>query len=130
MKKIFLAVIVALMATFAIAQTKTELKPADLPKKVTDYVAQSMKGFTIEKAYKNEKEGVMSYAVIVKKGNEKHKMHFDKDGNYIKPAATAEEKKPSAAPAPKTTQQKPTQQKPAPKTPATNPDGSPQPEGK
>jgi hypothetical protein len=125
MKRIFLTFVVALFATFAFTQTKTELKPGDLPKRTTDYIAQHMKGFTIDKAYKVENKGVMSYAVIVMKGKEKHKMHFDKDGSYITSAAPAEVKKIEAAPAPKAKEQRPKQE-----TPATKPAGEKQPEGK
>ncbi len=112
MKKIFVTFIVALIATFTFAQTKTIVKSADLPKKVTDYITQNMKGFTINKAYKMENKGEMSYAVIVMKGTEKHKIHFDKDGNFIKSAAPAEGKKIEAAPAPKAKEPKPSQQTP------------------
>ena len=112
MKKLVLTFIVALMATFAIAQTKTEVKSADLPKKVTDYITQNMKGFTIDKAYKMENKGESSYAVIVMKGTEKHKMHFDKDGNFVKTSAPAGEKKLDAAPATKSNEPKPTQATP------------------
>jgi hypothetical protein len=112
MKKIFVTFVVVLLATFAFAQTKTEMKSADLPKKVTDYITQNMKGFTVDKAYKMENKGEMSYAVIVMKGTDKHKMHFDKDGNFIKSAAPAEVKKIEAAPAPKAKTQKPKQETP------------------
>lgn len=101
MKKIFATISIVMIATFAFTQTKTVLKPADLPKKVTDYIGQNMKGFTIEKAYKMENKGEMSYAVIVMKGTERHKMHFDKDGIYIKVAAPPEGKKTEAPPATK-----------------------------
>ena len=112
MKKIFVTFVVVLLATFAFAQTKTGMKSADLPKKVTDYITQNMKGFTVDKAYKMENKGEMSYAVIVMKGTDKHKMHFDKDGNFIKSAAPAEVKKIEAAPAPKAKTQKPKQETP------------------
>jgi hypothetical protein len=112
MKKIFVTFVVALIATFAMAQNKSEIKPTDLPKKVTDYVSQNMKGFTIEKAYKVENKGEVSYAVIVMKGTEKHKMHFDKDGTFIKSIAPAEDMKTEGAPATKTTNQVPVKQPP------------------
>jgi hypothetical protein len=112
MKKIFVTLTVALIATFTFAQTKTIVKSADLPKKVTDYIAQNMKGFTIDKAYKMENKGETSYAVIVMKGTEKHKMHFDKDGNFIKSAAPVEGKKIEVAPAPKVKDSKPRQETP------------------
>ena len=111
MKKIFVTIIVALMATFAFAQTKTEVKSTDLPKKVTDYVTTTMKGFSIDKAYKVDNKGEISYAVIVMKGTEKHKMHFDKDGNFIK-SASGEEKKIQGAPAPKSNNPAPSKEAP------------------
>jgi hypothetical protein len=71
-----------------------------------------MKGFTIDKAFKMENKGEISYAVFVMKGTEKHKMHFDKDGNFIKSATPVVEKKIEAAPAPKAKDQKPVKETP------------------
>jgi hypothetical protein len=89
---------------------KTEIKATDLPKKATDYLAANMKDYTIEKAFKEEFKGSVSYYVTLAKGTEKHKAYFDKDGNFIKKPASGgsgqlgqppAEKKAEPAPAPK-----------------------------
>jgi hypothetical protein len=86
MKRIFVTFLAAIFATalFAQVQNRTEIKPADLPKKVTDYITTTYKDFTIEKVFKLEKNTDVEYRVIVAKGTEKHNVHFDKDGNLIK----------------------------------------------
>lgn len=110
MKRVFVTLLVAIFATVAFAQNRTDLKPTDLSKKITDYVATTYKDFTIEKAYKLEKEGVITYSVIVIKGTERHKANFDKDGNYLKPPVMVGkpvEKKTEKAPEPKKDEPKP-----------------------
>ena len=100
MKRVFVTFLVAIFATALFAQTKTVLKPADLPKNVSDYVAQMYKDFTIDKAYKVDNKGVMTYLVIIKKGTEIQKLSFDKNGNFsqLKPALKPVPKKTDAAP--------------------------------
>ena len=101
MKRVFVTFLVAIFATALFAQNRTELKQADLPKKVTDYLTANFKDFSIEKAFKVEKEGVLHYGVIINKGEEKRKLTFDKDGNFIKaPVHTGKplEKKPDGPP--------------------------------
>ena len=39
------------------AQTKTELKTSELPKSITDYIAQNVKSFTIYKSFKVDSKG-------------------------------------------------------------------------
>ena len=123
MKRVFVTLLVAIFATALFAQTRTELKPADLPKKVTEYVTANFKDFTIEKAFKMEKENVITFGVIINKGDQKRKLTFDKDGNYIKPPVSTSkpvEKKTEAAP--------PKKDEPKPKTaaaPATAPATAP-----
>lgn len=67
---------------------KTEIKAADLPKKATEYLAKEMKDFTVEKVFKNEFHGDVTYSVYLAKGTEKNRVHFDKEGNFIKKPAS------------------------------------------
>lgn len=89
---------VALFATFVLGQTKTEVKPANLPKCVTDYVMQNMKGFNIEKAFKMDNKGEITYIVTVIKGKEKHILNFDKNCKIVTQVTPAEQKKTQAIP--------------------------------
>jgi hypothetical protein len=99
MKKALVTFLVAMIATFAIAQNKTEMKPAakpeglkkteikatDLPKAASDYIAMNMKGYTIDKAFKIEDpKGEVTYNVTVIKGTEREHLKFDKNGVFQK----------------------------------------------
>jgi uncharacterized protein YdeI (BOF family) len=84
MKKVLVTFMVALFATVVLGQTKTELKTADLPKNVTDYITLNMKNSTIDKAFKMDNKGEITYKVVLLcKGNEKKILHFDKNGNFV-----------------------------------------------
>ncbi len=86
MKKVLLMVVAVVFTTVIFAQTKTEVKVNDLPKSISSYITKNMEGFNIEKAFKVVNNGVQTYDVLVKKGDLKHFVAFDKDGNYIKKA--------------------------------------------
>jgi hypothetical protein len=83
MKKFFVTIMVALFATVVLGQTKTEIKPLELPKCIADWVKQNLKGFTIDKAYKFEKKIdnkiVIYYYARAVKEKEKQWYSFDKD---------------------------------------------------
>jgi hypothetical protein len=72
MKKLLLTMLVALFATIVVAQTKTEIKPSELPQCFKDWVTKNLPGYTIEKAYKfetkTEKGVVVSYLAKATKG--------------------------------------------------------------
>ena len=94
MKKVLVTFMVALFATVVLGQTKTELKTADLPKNVTDYITLNMKNSTIDKAFKVDNKGEITYKVVVMNGKEKNVLHFDKNGNFVdKMVKSAGEKK-------------------------------------
>jgi hypothetical protein len=84
MKRIVVMIVAIFFAGFAFSQTKTEIKVSDLPKSVSEYVNKSMSGFTVDKAFKVVDKGVQTYAVLVKAGDKKHALAFDKDGNFLK----------------------------------------------
>jgi hypothetical protein len=83
MKKVILMLVVALFTTFAFAQTKTEMKPKELSKSITDYVTTNMAGYTIDKAFKVDSKGVITYNILVVKGTVKHILVFDKEGKFL-----------------------------------------------
>jgi len=88
MKKILLVAIFGLAVLFVNAQTKTEVKVADLNKAITENVAKDHVGFTIEKAFKMENNSVVTYEVKIVKGNEENILVYDKDGKFIKKEAS------------------------------------------
>jgi hypothetical protein len=96
MKKVLVTFMVALFATMVLGQTKTEIKSGDLPKCVKEYLIQKMKGFNIDKAFKVDNKGEITYIVTVTKGKEKRTLEFDKNCKNVKNFTTAEPKKPEA----------------------------------
>ncbi len=73
-----------LFATAVFAQTKTEVKPADLSKPVTDYITKYYPGYTIDKAFKVDSKGVITWDVIVSKDKVKDKLEFNSEGKFTK----------------------------------------------
>jgi hypothetical protein len=97
MKKALFILLLGLFTTAVFAQTKTEVKPGDLAKPVTDYIMKNYSGFTIDKAFKVDSKGVITWDVIVSKDKLKEKLEFDKDGKFIKQITMNE--KPASQPA-------------------------------
>lgn len=121
MKKLFLFLIIGIFVSAVFAQTKTELRPADLSKPITDFITKNFKAFTIEKAFKVDSKGVITYDVLLVHGPDRGIFIFDKDGKFLKRAErgslkgmnNAQEAKPQPQPGQKP--QPADQSKPAPK---------------
>ena len=87
MKKAALLMIVALtISVFANAQTKVEMKSADLPKAITENVTKDFNGYAIQNAFKVTTNKVTSYEVIVVKGTDKEKLSYSSTGAFVKKA--------------------------------------------
>jgi hypothetical protein len=84
MKKVSLLFIVVLFASLAFSQTKTEIKPADLSKNISAYIAKNFSGYGVERAFKVDNKGVMSTEVRISKGAERLALTFDKDFKLTK----------------------------------------------
>jgi len=87
MKKLILVAVFGIAVLFANAQTRTEIKVADLNKAITENVAKDHAGFTIKDAFKLETNGVVSYEVKIVKGTEIEMLVYDKDGKFVKKEA-------------------------------------------
>ena len=104
---------VALFATVVWGQTQTEVKPSSLPDCVTSWFTQNMKGYTIDKAFKIDSKGVISYDVRAIMGKEIQWVEFSSDCSKVKKIAapvTAEKSpvvSPTPAPKPKPVPPKP-----------------------
>ena len=94
MKKVFVTVLVALFATVVFGQTKTAIKPMELPKCVTEWFKMNMKGFEVEKAFifenKKDPKFVHFYYVRAAKANEHQWIRFEKDCRTFKKMSDAE----------------------------------------
>jgi hypothetical protein len=125
MKKVMVTFMVALFATVVLGQTRTEVKPADLPKCVPDYIINHLKGYNIDKAFKMDNKGDITYDVTVMKGKERRALIFDKACKVLKNenlSKPVEPKKADGTPP----NNKPTEEKKKPLPPVKN-DGQAQP---
>ncbi len=90
MKRALFVMLLGLFATVVFGQTKTEVKPAALSQTIRDYVANNYTGYTIEKAFKVDSKGVITWDVIVQKDKAKDKLEFDNNGKFLKQMAMNE----------------------------------------
>ena len=115
MKKLLFILFIGTLAPVLFGQTKTELKPADLPKPVTDFIAKNVKTYTIDKAFKVDSKGVITYDVLLVYGADKIVFIFDKDGKFVKRAERGSrggtQKPPETKPQPQPAGQKKTEPK-------------------
>jgi hypothetical protein len=84
MKRIFAIFITFLFATVVFAQTRTEIKIDQLPKKVSEYITKNLPGAKTERAMKEVDKGVISYYTLNSLSDQHHILVFDKDGNFLK----------------------------------------------
>jgi hypothetical protein len=103
MKKLALLMVAVLFVAFVSAQTKTELKPADLSKPAAEYIAKNFVGYTVDKVFKCDNKGTVTTEVMVAKGPEKQTLVFDKEGKFLKKEAAKVESKTTVKPPVKTT---------------------------
>ena len=91
MKKV-LIVLVLVMAVMGVnAQTtttsdstRTTVKVVDLQKAITDNIAKDYVGYTIETATRVSLKGIVTFEVVVIKGDVTETLVYDKDGVFIK----------------------------------------------
>jgi hypothetical protein len=113
MKKLLVTFMVALFATMVWGQAQTgtkpsstqpEVKPTDLPKCITEWLAQNMKGYTVEKSYKIDQKGVITYVLkTVNKERATQWLEFANDCKNVKKISGSEAEKKTtltAVPAP------------------------------
>ncbi|MDH3322609.1 MAG: hypothetical protein OEM04_06435 [Flavobacteriaceae bacterium] len=64
-------------------QEKVEIPVSELPMGVSDFISNDFAGYTVEKAYKSEKDGATVYYVDLAKDGSVVTLLFDGDGNVI-----------------------------------------------
>jgi hypothetical protein len=103
MKKTALFMIIALtISVFANAQTRVEIKSADLPKAITENIAKDFNGFTLVKAFKVTANNQSAFELIVVKGTDREKLEYSSAGAFVKKTAIVPPAKPAAAAKPAT----------------------------
>jgi hypothetical protein len=84
MKNIFLIIFFGLFSSVIFGQTKTELQNTELQKPVLEFIEKNFKGYTIDKVFKVDDKGVITYDVCVNKDKTHEKLFFDKDGKFLR----------------------------------------------
>ena len=83
MKKALLIFIFGFFTTIIFAQTKTELQTVELQKPILEYISKNFNGYSIDKVFKVDAKGVITYDVCVNKDKTHEKLFFDKDGKEL-----------------------------------------------
>lgn len=78
----------------------TKVKPADLPKAITENVTKDYSGYMIKDATKVTDNKTITYDVKITKGNTSETLVYDKDGKFLRkmttpPTASTSQKKSS-----------------------------------
>ena len=84
MKKALLIFVFGIFSAMILAQTKTELQVAELQKPVLEYISKNFQGYSIDKVFKVDAKGVITYDVCVNKDKIHEKLFFDKDGKFLR----------------------------------------------
>lgn len=79
--------ILLVFGTIVNAQTKVEVKKADLPKAIVENIAKDYAGYSIQNAFKVTKDKQTDYDVVVLKGADKEKLEYSADGKFLKKEA-------------------------------------------
>ncbi len=83
MKRIFIFLFVSLFITGVMAQNVTELKPAEIPKKITEYLNKNLVTYSVVRAAKSDYNGVIKYKIMAESNGRKAIYLFDKDFKII-----------------------------------------------
>lgn len=90
MKKVFLFSLICLFSSLIYAQTGQEIKPSELPKATTEYIAKGFPGCQISKAAKvDDPKKEFTYVTVVSDGSHKYVLCFNDKGNFVKKADKA-----------------------------------------
>jgi hypothetical protein len=91
MKKVlvFLVFIMAVMVvnaqtTTAVDSTRTTVNVVDLQKAITDNIAKDYVGYTIREATAVTVKTIVTYEVVIVKGDATETLVYDKDGVFVK----------------------------------------------
>jgi len=84
MKKGFIIIILGILSSAIFAQTKTELQVSELQKPIVEYISKNFQGFSIDKIFKVDAKGVITYDVCINKEKTHEKLFFDKDGKFLR----------------------------------------------
>ncbi len=84
MKKALLIVFLGIYSTFIFAQTKTELQTSELQKPILEYISKNFQDYSINKVFKVDAKGVITYDICINKNKTYEKLFFDKEGKFLR----------------------------------------------
>ena len=84
MKNVLLVIFFGIISTVVVAQTRTELQASELQKPITEYISKNFNGYSIDKVFKVDAKGIITYDVCVNKDKTHEKLFFDKDGKFLR----------------------------------------------
>ncbi len=90
-KKALLIILLGLFSTIIFAQTKTELQAVELQKPILEYISKNFHGYSIDKIFKVDAKGVITYDICVNKDKTHEKLFFDKDGKFLRKESCSQE---------------------------------------
>jgi hypothetical protein len=83
-KIIVLSIFVFGIGVLSNAQSKVPVKASNLQKGITEYIAKNYAGYTIGKAFKTDRNKLITYEVNLKKENKAVRLAFDQSGTFLK----------------------------------------------
>ncbi|HNW75090.1 MAG TPA: hypothetical protein PKN44_15785 [Bacteroidales bacterium] len=84
MKKTLLILVLGLLTTMVLAQTRTEMQVSELQKPIREYISVNFKGYSVGKVFKVDAKGVITYDICVNKDKVHEKLFFDKEGKFLR----------------------------------------------
>jgi hypothetical protein len=91
MKKALIIFVFGILSAMLVAQTKTELQPSELQKPILEYIAKNFKDYSIDKVFKVDAKGVITYDICVNKDKTHEKLFFDKEGKFLRKESCSQE---------------------------------------
>ncbi len=83
MKKLFIIVVMAFAVVSANAQ-RTHITVGDLPGSIIDNVSSYHSGFTVKDATRILTDNVITYEVVIARGNTQETLLYDQLGKFVK----------------------------------------------
>jgi hypothetical protein len=84
MKNVIFIILLGILSNFIFAQTKTELQTQELQKPILEYISKNFHGYSIDKIFKVDDKGIITYDVCVNKDKTHEKLFFDKEGKFLR----------------------------------------------
>ena len=91
MKKAFLISVLVIFSTIVFAQTRTELQATELQKPILEYISKNFTGYSVDKIFKVDDKGIITYDICVNKDKIHEKIFFDKEGKFLRKESCSHE---------------------------------------